>query len=587
MDVVPSALYSSLLCDLSPYIPIDLLKVYLKRKDLPVGASPKEVAAISIARSLLKKYRYASNDQRDSAALLKFLKCNKACGDWRLQLDDSRDEELWGEFRQALWEYWHVDKDVRHPLVEHHYDILERGGVGPGSAIGGRGGDFYTKLFSSGLSCTSNSLYAWYKRYVRAFPEYRNADYIREASYGTDMVEGNRLTFVPKNDETSRTICVEPTLNMFYQIGFGRILEQRLEKRFGIKLPIQQSKNRELARRGSVTDGFATIDLESASDSISRKMLQAALPSDWLCWLEKLRSPSTEVPGLGCIQTDMVSTMGNGFTFPLQTVLFTCAVVAAAKFCEVKLTYPRGSNWGSFGVNGDDIVVESSLHRTLVRLLNIMGFTVNSDKTFVEGPFRESCGGDFYMGYHVRGVYVKSLASPQDRYVAINQLNQFSTRTGIFLPLSVQYLLKTVRWLPVPRWENDSAGIRLPSSLVRELPSDHATGSKLYWRWEPDPHRIRISDSAIVVPRGSKSRIYNPSGLLLSFLQRSVNSSAIGVRHDVVRYRRRRCIAPNWDSASASSWVPNHGAEASVDANLRIGIWDWRWETALYMNATA
>lgn len=534
MDVAPSALYSSLLCDLSPYVPDDLLRIYLSRKDFPVGASPKVVAAISIARSLLKKYKHTSNDQRDSAALLKFLQCNKACEDWTLRLEASHDEELWGTFKKVLWDFWHVNGM---PLVDHHYDLLEKGGLGPGSSILGRGGDFYTKLFDSRLSRTSEPLYRWYRRYVRAFPEYCNAENIREASWGNALVEGNRLDFVPKNDETSRTICVEPTLNMFYQLGFGEILAQRLNKRFGINLPVQQSKNRELARRGSVMDSYATIDLESASDSISLPMLEACLPADFLRWLRDLRSPRTEVPGVGCIATGMVSTMGNGFTFPLQTVLFTCAVVAAAKVEDVKLFYPRGVEVGSFGVNGDDIIVEKSLVRSLLRLLNLMGFTINRNKTFVEGPFRESCGGDFYLGHQVRGVYVKSIRSPQDRYVVINQLNLFSTRTGIFLPLSVQLLLTSVRWLPVPRWENDTAGIRLPSSLIRRLPRN-VNGSYLYDRWEPDPHKIRISDSAIVVPRGSKPRNYNPSGLLLSFLQRSVNSFAIGVRHDITRDRK-------------------------------------------------
>jgi hypothetical protein len=57
-----------------------------------------------------------------------------------------------------------------------------------------------------------------------------------------DIVEGNRLDFVPKNDDISRSICVEPTLNMFFQLGFADILNSRLKEFAGIDLENQQFK---------------------------------------------------------------------------------------------------------------------------------------------------------------------------------------------------------------------------------------------------------------------------------------------------------------------------------------------------------
>lgn len=571
MDVSPDALYSSLLTDLRSYIDEGVLSLYRKRKDYPVGATTKEVAAISIARSLLKKYRYASNDARDSAALLKFLEVNKRSEEWELRLENSWDETLFGELRLAIDKFWNKDGN---PLFEHHYDLLCKGQVGPGASIRGRGGDFYTKLFDSPLSCTDDHLYQWYKRYVRCFPEWSNAEETRHANYGNHIAIGNRLDFVPKNDETSRTICIEPTLNMFYQLGLSWYLERRLLGRFGINLADQQFKNRELARRGSVDGSLATIDLESASDSISRRMLESVLPKDLFRWLERLRSPKTEVPGLGYIETGMVSTMGNGFTFSLQTMLFSCVVVACFRARGLTPRFPRGSDWGSFGVNGDDIVVPIGIYRDVVRLLSLLGFSVNKDKTFYEGPFRESCGGDYFNGRYVRGVYVKSLDTPQARYSVINQLNLFSFRTGVQLPHTVRHLLSTVKWLPVPRWESDDSGIRLPFFLLQKPPIDRRTQSVVYHRWVPHRKVIRIAESAIVVPRGSRPRKYNPSGLYLSFLQRSVNSFSIGVRHDVVRYGRKRGIAPNWDvpqdAHPLSGWEPT----------------DERWNTAVYLNVS-
>jgi hypothetical protein len=581
MDVSPNALYSNLLSDLSSVIQKDLLEIYIERKDFPVGASPKEVAAIQIARSLVKKYRHPSNDMRDAVALLKFLETNNRCKNWSLQLNTSHDEELIGEFKSAIYSFWH---DGWEPLVGHHYDLLDHGGVGPGASIEGRGSDFYTKLFDSPLSCTRSSLYFWYKRYVDQFPTWKEAENARLQARGLSVVAGNRLDFVPKNDETSRTICIEPTLNMFYQLGMGAILELRLKKHFGLNLADQQFKNRELARQGSVTGRYVTLDLESASDSMSISMLKDMLPRDFFSWLQELRSPVTDIPGIGPFASDMISTMGNGFTFPLQTMLFAAVVIAAMKLRGIRPAYPRGQCWGNFGVNGDDIIVPEPCARDVVHLLQLLGFRINRDKSFEEGPFRESCGGDYFLGHPVRGVYVKALDTPQARYVAINQLNLFSSRTGVSLPKTVQTLLKTVRFLPVPRWEMDDAGIRLPFSLLRIPPNwCSKTQSLLYWKWEPYGKKIRISESAIFVPRNSKPRKYNPNGLLLSFLQRAVNSCKIGVRQDPILYRKRRHVAPNWDCVSPD-WTSGCTRPFQGGARFAAVYQDERFTTAVYLN---
>lgn len=593
MDACPNALYLNLRSDLRKYIPDDLLEIYLKRRDFPVNASPKTVAAISIGRSLLKKYEYDSNDERDSRAQLKFLECSKRAKEWKLQLETSYDDELFGTFKNELYNFWHknvlvegCNRPFAYPIVDHPFDILREGDVGPGASIKGHGGDFYTKMYDSPLSCTDQNLYTTYRRYVNQFPDWKLAEDKRQDRYGVMIVRGNRLSFVPKNDETSRTICSEPTLNMFYQLGFGHILERRLLKRYGINLANQQFKNRELARRGSIDHGFVTFDLESASDSISSEMLQSVLPASFYSWLTKLRSPETDVPGLGYRSEGMISTMGNGFTFPLQTVIFTAVVVAAAKCRGVSLRYPRGQDWGNFGVNGDDIIVPNEIHRDVSRLLHVLGFVINGNKSFVEGPFRESCGGDFYLGHQVRGVYVKSIRTLQDRYSAINQLNLFSTRTGLSFPQTVRYLLARVRWLPVPRWESAESGIQLPLCLSGRPVLHKQTQSLVYERYVPVDRKIYICESAIVVPKGLKRRKWNPDGLYLSFLHRSVNAYAIGVRQDTIKYRRKRGVAPNWEQPQTGQYQPDYAWKREEPTFKYIADWfpDTRWKTACYLN---
>lgn len=591
MGASPHALFSVLQKDLSHAIdPASFARIRSGEVDWP-GISFRERASSSLMSSLLKKFEGGMTSETQRKALVKFEQVNTACSNWKLE--DSElygDDYLLGEFKKLLHGFW--NRNNRLPLVDHPYDILERGNVGPGAAIGSPGGDFYTKLFSSRLSTTSSSLYFWYKRYTRSFAEWSNAELTRVLTYGEpSIVEGNRLSFVPKNDDISRSICTEPVLNMYYQLGFGNILQSRLKELWGINLTTQQFKNRELASFGSRTGQFSTIDLSSASDSISLPMLRWALPPDFLRWLEFMRSPVSELPDGRRVRLNMVSTMGNGYTFPLQTVLFTAVVLSAFRLDELAPIYPRGTSTGNFAVNGDDIIVPTRVTAKVLRLLKLLGFTVNADKTFVEGPFRESCGGDYFEGRNLRGVYVKRLRDPQDLYSVINQLNQFSTRTGILLPKTVQYLLKKVRYLPVPLWESDDAGVKVPFSVAkRHVRICRDTQSILYYAWtSTPPPRIRVGDWVLYTPRGFRRREFNSSGLFLSILQGSVNSSKredfIPLIPNEVRYRRKPRIAPNWDTPLTVTGDAFPEQEDTMTIRLLQGRFDWsRWETVAYMN---
>lgn len=570
MGVCPKALYQNLLRDVELCVGKDIAS-YLEVTTSPApDLTTKEYACYSLMKALLKKLQVANSSSQDSKALLKFLTINDNCGKWKPVFRDEWDYVLFGTLKSVIYDFFHHQGE---PIGSDLSEILSYGRVGPGAAIGSKGGDFYTKMFASPLTTTKRGLYLAYKGYVRNFAEWSNAENIRQQHFGeAHIVEGNRISFVPKNDEISRTICIEPSLNMFFQLGFGHIIERRLLSSYGISMADQPFKNRELARRGSVGLGLITCDLSSASDSMSLPMLKEVLPKYVYDMLRLLRSDRCDIPGLGYVDLNMVSTMGNGFTFPLQTMLFSAVVLTAMSCRSVKVLYPRGREFGNWGVFGDDIICPDSVWPDVNRLLRLLGFQINQDKTFVEGPFRESCGSDYYNGLNVRGVYVKTLRTEQDILAVINQLNLFSTRTGIRLSSSVQYLLRFVRWTPCPRWENMISGIHVPFSLVRDsLPLSKDTGSVVYRRYEPVGRKIRIGESSIWTPRGSKPRIYNPSGLLLAFLQRSINSYTIGVRHDRVKYKRKLGIAPSWDAIPTvhpySGWFP----------------WQ-RWDTAVYLN---
>jgi len=569
MGLNPNALYSCLLDDLRDVVGSKRLEE-LKLYGLSPDSSTIEAACNSVMGALLKKFQHPSTQKQDDAALLKFTTVNVRCGLWMAHVETEYwQEALLGEFKRAIYEFLNP---YGMPLVDDPRSLLDFGRCGPGASIEARGGDSYTKLFASPLTCTSHNLYNWYRRYTTNFPSWADAELLRMAEYGeARVVAGNRLCFVPKDDKISRCICVEPSLNMFFQLGLGYILEQRLNSYFGIDMSLQPERNRKLAFQGSSgIDSSITIDLSSASDSISTRMLEWALPRWFFDQLKKYRSDKCQFPDGSIHELNMVSTMGNGFTFPLQTMLFSCMVLASARLCGVKLHNPRGDFSGNWGVFGDDIICPAEIARQVLFLIDYTGFQINKDKTFVEGPFRESCGADFFRGRNIRGVYVKRLDTIQDRYAVINQLNLFSARTGIPLRRTVRLLVRSVPFNRIPFFEGDSSGIKVPESMTNGLPLSIDTQSVLYRRYEAIGVKLRITETAIITPKRAKARFYNPSGLLVSFLQRSVNACAIGVRHDTVKYRRKQVCTPYWD----------------YRPTIHQRWWfKWqRWETAVYLN---
>jgi hypothetical protein len=368
---------------------------------------------------------------------------------------------------------------------------------------------------------------------------------------------------------------------MFFQLGLGSIIEDRLKSYWGIDLSAQPDKNRSLARLGSLCgfDGlkFCTIDLKSASD-MPLNMAKSVYPRDILQYILKYRSESTQIPGLGSYKLDILSSMGNGFTFPLQTALFAAIILTCYRVNNVTPDFPFGDKLGNFGVFGDDLIIDASCKDDLFILLDVLGFTINYSKSFVEGPFRESCGLDYFNGVDVRGVYLKTLKTPQSRYSSINLLNEWSAVNGILLRSTISLLLKTVRFIPVPRWENPDAGIQLPFALT----GLKASGTVAYRHYRAEALTWTIKDLGFLGPKHLIDRlIYNPHGLWLSFLMGNFKDGLASVRQTDVRYRLRTATSPCWDY-EPSSWIPTKLVEERSPVKRRAS-WE-RWNTVSYQN---
>lgn len=210
-----------------------------------------------------------------------------------------------------------------------------------------------------------------------------------------EVVRGNVMFTVPKKTDIDRVACKEPDLNMFIQKGIGDYFRSRL-RRVGINLN-DQSINRSLAHEGSIDGSLATLDLSSASDSVTTGLVSLFLPVTWYTLLDSVRSPVTMIHGEEH-RNEMFSSMGNGFTFELESLLFFTIVKAVAYF--------RG-DLGKVSVYGDDIICPTACVPELVYALSYLGFTVNSEKSFDSGPFRESCGGHYHLGYDITPFYIK------------------------------------------------------------------------------------------------------------------------------------------------------------------------------------
>lgn len=245
----------------------------------------------------------------------------------------------------------------------------------------------------------------------------------------------SRKKFVAKDVSKSRTICMEPNSYMFFQqcvaSSLTRTLRKSCARRF-IDIG-DQSRNRDLARYGSHSGELDTIDLSSASDSVSVELVRAIFPRKALYYLLATRTSKVRTIIGTIVDVKKFAPMGSALCFPVQCVVFTSVVIYAAMLrasgLPVGASLPKDSPWltdvpksvrrlfrrtpGPRGVTGsalfepaaiygDDICVDGSLTQYVTHLLSSLGFSVNIGKSFTGScAFRESCGGYYHDGEDV------------------------------------------------------------------------------------------------------------------------------------------------------------------------------------------
>jgi len=209
------------------------------------------------------------------------------------------------------------------------------------------------------------------------------------------LVDALRLTLVPKTFKSLRVIMPNTTLGGYISYGLGEMIRVRLQRK-GFCIKSLQMRHRYLAKEGSIHKQWVTADLSSASDSISVALVERLFPKDWFEIMNRTRIGKVVLPNGSCIESRTFCTMGIGYTFPLQTLVF----LSLLKAIETML-YNRLDR-RTISVYGDDMIYHRRMHKWVVYYFEQLSFTINLDKTFSEGGFRESCGGDYHTGVDVR-----------------------------------------------------------------------------------------------------------------------------------------------------------------------------------------
>lgn len=204
--------------------------------------------------------------------------------------------------------------------------------------------------------------------------------------YHFDLVlQGGRGTSVYKNNEKRRFINIEPFGNIILQKFVGYAIRQCLND-VGINLQTGQDTHYNL-----IKCRVDTTDWKSASDIISNPLVEFLFPESVNKLIQRYRSPLVEltydIDGVRDTVSHFshkVSSMGNGFTFELLTLL---NVTFSRLFDKNAVAY------------GDDVIITNGRTDEFVRIMTTLGFIINDKKSFINKSMRESCGGYYMDGF--------------------------------------------------------------------------------------------------------------------------------------------------------------------------------------------
>ena len=403
---------------------VESYRELIERKLEPIAIDEKAVEDYLYARqikALVEKQGFLNlGYDREAEAVRKFIEAEEKCL--------VTNERLWSERPNwdvggVLYTAQRIIAQILGPVPSYE-DLPFFFGPGASTNVVGRIASFRTKLAAQ-MQC-SQSLVSKLGEFLEEFPLWCDrvaTEHLSDAWRVSVEVRPARLGFVPKTSRTDRTICVEPSLNALGQKGIGSYMKKRLGL-FGVNLR-DQGVNQRYALKGSIDGSLATVDLSSASDTVSYALVMSLLPHGWFELLDRFRSESVETQS-GVLELQKFSSMGNAYTFELESLLFYALALSVCDSLDLvgkPIFGDRGRlferDW-PISVYGDDIIIPVGAYSLLVEVLNWCGFSVNMEKSFSTGFFRESCGSDWLNGFDVRPWYLRDEVSERSLYIAHN-----------------------------------------------------------------------------------------------------------------------------------------------------------------------
>ncbi len=364
---------------------------------------------------LFKKPKMGCSPEKDRAAIQRFIDIE---GELRTRtLSVEREDNVLDSVSSIIWsqvfpEIDHVD------LVSHH---------GPGATAERLHLNQRRRLF-----CWNDRSELTFPSDLHAFPNFGLA--AQNSGIRKDTCEQKglsflsikdeppvRVVFVPKTLTTPRVIAIEPSHMQYIQQSVKDYVYERLERHRLTKRSIRflrQDVNQKLAYRSSIDRRLATLDLSDASDRVHLHLVQRIFrTSGLLPYLEDARSLHATLPDGRNVILSKYASMGSALCFPVEAMVFYTLIQTALHVATG--TRPTSSSIfhfsGMIDIYGDDIIVPIEYADVVVETLESYALKVNVSKSFKEGNFRESCGGDYFKGEWVTPIYAREIPHDDPR----------------------------------------------------------------------------------------------------------------------------------------------------------------------------
>lgn len=243
----------------------------------------------------------------------------------------------------------------------------------------------------------------------------RSRRYLSVCSLRNGTMHTTKIACVPKDSRGPRIISAEPKERLWIQQGQMRAIVRHLESHAWTRGRVNfrdQSVNARLALEGSLSGYWATLDMAEASDRVSLALVHALFPQHVFeplmasrssyTWCDFPVSETERKPYRWKLKK--FSPMGSAVCFPvLATVMWALTVAALKSECGITVGRAMSVTY----VYGDDIIIPAEYAENVMKGIERYGLLFNHSKSFIKGPFRESCGTDAFLGVDITPVRVK------------------------------------------------------------------------------------------------------------------------------------------------------------------------------------